>query len=235
MILVSDYDRTLYLSEEGISKNIEAIKKFRNSGNIFVIATGRSYYDFRKVLTKYDLPYDYVILNHGSTILDKQDNIIYNQEIDNEILPDLWEVLRLKKIDKYFCCSGFESRLSWDNNLTKIHVKYNNFDDVNYVANLLDEYFSNINYYCIMHSAIEIVSGKVNKSFSIKILLEKLNLVNEKVYTIGDGYTDISMIRDYNGYCMVSSIKELKNIAIKEYNSVSDLIYDLLEDNYEIK
>ena len=45
-ILVSDYDQTFYLNNEDIEINKEAVDRFRKEGNIFVIATGRSYFDF---------------------------------------------------------------------------------------------------------------------------------------------------------------------------------------------
>lgn len=71
-ILVSDYDRTFYLNKEGIKKNIETVEKFRKNGNLFVIATGRSFLDFKRKQYKYHFDYDYVILNHGATILDRK-------------------------------------------------------------------------------------------------------------------------------------------------------------------
>ena len=47
-ILVSDYDQTFYLNDEDIEKNKTSVKKFRDKGNIFIFATGRSYMDFMK-------------------------------------------------------------------------------------------------------------------------------------------------------------------------------------------
>ena len=73
-IVISDYDGTLDTSENDIAKNIEAIQKFRNNGNLFVIATGRSYLEIKPVL--YPIPFDYLIVNHGSVILDKNEKVI---------------------------------------------------------------------------------------------------------------------------------------------------------------
>ncbi len=50
--LVSDYDGTFHTDDESIKNNIEKVKTFRNNGNIFAIATGRSFYDFTKLLDK---------------------------------------------------------------------------------------------------------------------------------------------------------------------------------------
>ena len=54
-IIFSDYDGTLDTSENDIAKNIEAIKKFRDKGNLFVIATGRSYLDLKRKLDLFRL------------------------------------------------------------------------------------------------------------------------------------------------------------------------------------
>ena len=50
------------------------------------------------------------------------------------------------------------------------------------------------------------------------------------IYTIGDGYSDINMIKEFNGFAMKNSVEELKKLDIKKYDSVSELIYDITEE-----
>lgn len=88
-ILVSDYDQTFYLNDEDIEKNKTAVEEFRNKGNIFIIATGRSYYDIQRDCNEYKIKYDYLIINHGASILDEKDKIIYNFPIKNEIIDEI--------------------------------------------------------------------------------------------------------------------------------------------------
>ena len=52
----------------------------------------------------------------------------------------------------------------------------------------------------------------------------------EDIYTIGDGYSDIEMIKRFDGYAMENAVNEVKKYAIKEYPSVSNLIEDILEE-----
>ena len=83
-MLVSDYDKTFYTNDIDIEINKSSVNTFRNKGNIFVFATGRSYADFKEVETKFSLKYDYLIFNHGATIIDKNENIIeHNFRIRN--------------------------------------------------------------------------------------------------------------------------------------------------------
>ena len=104
-MLVSDYDQTFYLNDEDIEKNKQAVAKFRKAGNIFVIATGRSYLDFFNKLEIYNFEYDYLIINHGATILDADNNILANFPMNNEIISKLKKDLQLNKALENFCCS----------------------------------------------------------------------------------------------------------------------------------
>ena len=228
-ILVSDYDETFYTDEKSIEINKKAIKEFIDDKNIFIIATGRSFLDFKNVYNKYNFYYDYVILNHGSTILDNKDNIIFNSFIDNNIIDSLKKDLKIESSIRHFCCSQFESRIDFDHkDLTKINIKYNsNVEALNIMNLIKDKYKEYINVFNISNSKLEIVSKESNKSKAISLISNKLNININNIYTIGNGYSDIEMVKNFNGYCMKNSIQELKDIAIKEYNNVYELIEDI--------
>ena len=232
-ILVSDYDQTFYISDEDIEKNIIAVNEFRKRGNIFVIATGRSYFDFKSQVNLYCLEYDYVILNHGTTILDNKDNIISNFSIENEIIESLKNDLDIEKSVDGFCCSRLESRVDFDyKDLTKINIKYDSENETKYIYNLIKEKYSNsVELYYVNNKILEIISNKINKSKAISLLLNKLNMVKDNVYTIGDGYNDIEMIKDFNGYAMKNAVEDLKLNVEKEYNSVFEFIYEIMINN----
>ena len=225
-LLVSDYDQTFYINDEDIEKNKIAVNEFRKKGNIFVIATGRSYYDFMKKKNQYNIEYDYLIINHGATILDQKDNIIFNEKIPNEILESLKLDLHIENSERNFCCSILESRVEFEHkNLTKIHVKYNDSEYSNKILKKLEEKYNGcINAYLVSGNSIEIISKNANKSKAIKLLSKEIEIGQEQIYTIGDGYSDIEMVKDYNGYAMKESVDELKNVALEEIDSVSDLI-----------
>ena len=143
-ILVSDYDQTFYLNNSDIEINKKAVSKFRKEGNIFVIATGRSYLDFHNKVEMYNFEYDYVIINHGATILDKNGNVLANFPINNGIINDLKEDLQLNKSIKFFCCSKLESRVGFDHSdLTKIHVKYNLEEEVTLINKVINDKYAN--------------------------------------------------------------------------------------------
>lgn len=225
-ILVSDYDQTFYLNDEDIEKNKKSVENFRKQENIFIFATGRSYFDFMNKAEQYKLKWDYLIINHGATILDKNNNIISNYTIDNDVIKNIKKDLEIEKAIKYFCCNLENSRTNFnDKDLTKIHAKYekNKAEQINFLIN--KKYAEFVNCYFVSGNAVEIISNKTCKSNAIEeiVQIEKVN--RENIFTIGDGYSDIEMIKNYNGYCMEKSVQELLKICNgKIVKSVSELI-----------
>lgn len=226
-VLVSDYDQTFYLNDDDLKKNKEAVKEFRNKGNIFIFATGRSHIDFLNKVNEYNLEYDYVILNHGSTILDKDGNVISNYPIKKDVIKEIVDDLDIDNSISHFFCNIENSRCNInDKDINKINVKYKDREKALEIKKLLDKkYYNYINSYIVMSGALEIMSSVTNKAKSINEILNILNIPKEYVYTIGDGYSDIQMIKEFNGYCIKDSIKELLDYCKdKKVESVSELI-----------
>ena len=230
-MLVTDYDQTFYINDKDIELNKKSIDKFMSLGNIFVIATGRSYLNFSNKLKIYNFKYDYVILNHGATIVDKKNNILLNIPIQNSIIPKLKENLEIEKSLSYFCCSGIDSRVKFEHsNLTKINVKYDTQEEAMEKVSIINKKFGEfVNAYYVNNNSMEIISRKTNKAKAIYKIIDKTEVNKNNVFTIGDGYSDIEMIREFNGYCMKESVEELKKLSIKEFSSVSILVEELLK------
>ena len=127
-------------------------------------------------------------------------------------------------------CKEKLSRLDLNNSdLTKINIKLNSSEMTDKINKLInDKYYSSVNCYKVSKDMIEIISKEINKSKAIKLLADYYNLDKNEIYTIGDGYSDIQMVKDYNGFAMEDSVEELKIVAKKEYKSVSELINELI-------
>ena len=226
-MLVSDYDRTFYLNDLDIEKNILAVKHYRDKKNIFVIATGRSFYDFKKKAEKYNIEYDYLLINHGATILDNKDNIITSFSMNNDIVKQVIDDLDIEDTIEFFCCNLDNSRCNKDDkDLTKIHVKYSSLSKAIAVCEHINNKYSDfVVCYNLFNGMLEIISNKINKSIAIEVLIKLYNIDEKNVYTIGDGNSDIDMIKDFKGYCVENSVDELLKICKnKTVKSVSDLI-----------
>lgn len=231
-VLVVDYDRTLFINNSDMLNNINSINKFRENGNIFIIATGRTYNSLKKEIDKYNIEYDYLILNHGSFVIKKDKSTLFHYKIDKNILFDITNYL-----SKYKPKSVMYSYYTEDTNdinnpdISKITIVFQKdietFKKV--MMDIVKKYNNKLNIYFTQNYEIEIISKETNKSRAIDLLMKKANFKKENIYTIGDSYTDIDMINDYNGSCMEKSIDILKNNKnIKKYSSVSVLIKDIL-------
>lgn len=231
-VLVVDYDRTLFINNSDMLNNINSINKFRENGNIFIIATGRTYNSLKKEIDKYNIEYDYLILNHGSLVIKKDKSTLFHYKIDRNILFDITNYLSKYK-PKSVMYSYYTEDTSNINNpdISKITIGFQKdietFKKV--MMDVVKKYNNKLNIYFTQNFEIEIISKETNKSKAIDLLMKKVNFKKENIYTIGDSYTDIEMINDYNGSCMEKSIDILKNNKnIKKYSSVSVLIKDIL-------
>jgi len=236
-IIISDFDDTLYHDGVINSKDVESINKFREDGNLFVIATGSSYTSFLRKVGNSKLKYDYLIVNHGSTIF-KVDNIIFDEALDSNTLNEIVKKYNLEDNNNYtlikntlgnFFSTAREGLVAPDTeNITKIHLEFSDEEFKKELDYLKTNHGDIINIYEISPNNLEIISNKSSKLIAIQKILnqEKVNLGN--VYTIGDGNSDVEMIKKYNGYAMKNAVPELKKHCVKEVNSVSELIEDLL-------
>ncbi len=233
-VLVVDYDRTLFVNNNDMLNNIKAINNFRSKGNIFVIATGRTYASLKKEIDKYNIQYDYLILNHGALVIKSDNTALFHYKIDKSILLDVNDYLTKLKAKNIFYSYYLEDTNDINNpNISKLTAKFSsnldNFKEI--IMNIIKKYNNALNIYFTQNFEIEIISKDTNKSQALNLLMKKANFKKENIYTIGDSYTDIEMIKDYNGSCMDNSIDILKNNKnIVKYKSVSDYINKILNN-----
>lgn len=233
-VLVVDYDRTLFINNNDMLNNIKAINNFRSKGNIFVIATGRTYSSLKKEINKYKIQYDYLILNHGALVIKNDNTALFHYKIDKSILLDVNDYLTKLKAKNIFYSYYLEDTNDINNpDISKLTAKFSsnldNFKEI--IMNIIKKYNNALNIYFTQNFEIEIISKDTNKSKALNLLMKKANFKKENIYTIGDSYTDIEMIKDYNGSCMDNSIDILKNNKnIVKYKSVSDYINKILNN-----
>lgn len=221
-LLVSDYDDTLNIEKE---KNLKYIKKFMKN-NIFVIATGRSYISIKQRL-KIDmngLMPDYLITNHGATILNNKNEVINTHFIEKEIVNKILTLIDKKITYKI----NFYGAKKFNENINKIMLIFKSIDEATDTFNKIKK--SNlVTVYLINREGkfpkVEIINKNLNKAKAIEFI-EKLENPN-KIEVIGDGTQDIEMIKKYNGNCMFNAVDKVKEISKKQYKYVYKLIEEL--------
>lgn len=233
-IVFSDYDGTIYITEENMSKNIKAIEEYRNLGGKFVIVTGRSKTSISNVIKQYNMPYDYIISNNGAVIFNSDMIKMYEQAINTDILNKIVDYLKTKENIEIFFYDD-EDKIEYHNQeILKLRIKTSDYelaqtiedeinnmfkDDVKAHLAFPGMYYDNHNFVLV-----DIVSNNAGKENAIKKLLDILNIDKEQVVAIGDGRNDIGMIKEYKGFSMETAEDDVKKSASKIFESIADAL-----------
>ena len=250
--LLSDFDYTMYMhgQQDVTDKNIAAIKKFRNDGNLFAIASGRSAQSIKSVLPEYTEFTDFYVLDDGATILDSGQSSIHTDRFGADLVDRLNSCL--SKIDydgkhAVVCFSdGHKESPTITANASKVRLWFDNVVDMVKTEKVLEYLFSSsLHWYSYtevffnddirldwishnMCSLIDITLARTNKASAIRKLCTVLGVQKNSIVTVGDDVNDKAMINDFNGHV----IKRPNNQYmwdLLDYNHVHDNLYGLIE------
>lgn len=179
-----------------------------------------------------------MIVNHGSTIY-KNDVILSNEVIEKKVLDEIvsrYNILENKSyvLENYqngnFFSTAEEGLVSpTTKEITKIHLEFKKEEYLEEVKYLKEKYNKKINLYELLNNNdIEIISNRASKQVAIDKILKLESIYAKDVYTIGDGFSDIEMIKKYNGYTVPNAIEILKKYSRKEVEDVSCLIEEIV-------
>ena len=235
-LFVTDYDETLYTTDEEIRENIKKIKKLQENDFLFVIATGRSFPSIKNQTKLFKILYDYLITSDGSIIYDKDDNIVKMFDIDKEsvtLMKNFYGKLNYEEI-QFSYKEGYQNIYDEENTLLGINICmsnriYNEKLEKNFLKlkrkypkyNFLAYRHTNYSYLCIKPK-------NVNKSFAINYLKDLYDIKKKEVYVIGDSSNDIEMIHDFKGAAMASSYPDVLRVTKKRFKKVSDYIDSII-------
>ncbi len=224
-VIASDFDNTLYVKDEkGLKENIQAVKDFISRGNIFIIITGRSFTNIKKVLTEYDIPYSYLVCQDGANLFDKDDHCIRKNQMDIEKSKKIEEFL-IKKELPY----NFETAYNDEDvieHASKITVTVKNIKE----ALEITEEIKNIAdvYAYVSSKHINIIDSYVNKCNALEFLTDNY-YISSDITVIGDDINDYEMLERYNGLVMKKHHKILDSLNKETIESVSEYLNSILD------
>ena len=237
-LFVADYDGTLYTENDSMKKNIQAIKKLKRNGFLFVISTGRSYVSIKNQINMYNIPYDYVTCADGSITYDKSGKIVNMFPLDRDIIEafeKFYSELSYEEI-QFSYPEGYENSLKTSDNLLGINVCINSsLYNKKIVKDFykLKNRFPKYNYLAYEHpnySYLCIKPKNISKSYSIRELQKTLDIKNQDIYVIGDSSNDYEMIKDFKGVCMTNSYPDIIKLSKKRYIEVYEYIDEILKN-----
>ena len=248
MILATDYDNTLCIDLKVDDKVIDKINKFMQQGNKFVIITGRNFNSIKYEIEKFNIPYDYVIASNGGLIFDNKGNIVFQKNISKNTLEILFNFIK-KHIFTYIVYSNghniyFETNrndvrnieqmkrdfrpkevLFKNREIVEISFKGINNEDTASISESMRKEVDGLEVIC-NRNITDVMAKGINKAFGLRKIQEIVH--DNKLYCIGDNHNDLGMIKEFNGFGVKNSIKEIYACARKIYDNVGLLIDDLM-------
>lgn len=225
-LLISNYGGTLKPNIKDLKINLKIVREFMRKGNLFCIATKRPYLSIKREICIYDIPYDYLICNNGSVILNRCDKVVHASYIEPENVEDIKRI-----ITNY----GFEANL---------YDEYGQVTDVNrtididtYIKNIfpnqkMEKEIMNTSQQLLLYRKLYhlCLKYKTNKAEAINKLLELENIDIEKndIITVGDSFSDIEMLREYNGHKVLHSYPFIYGKGIKTCFEVKTLVKSIM-------
>ncbi len=246
MIVVSDFDNTLhpYSDDATFAKNLEHIKRFRQTGNLFCLATGRNQASLKRAWPEYGDYLDYVIFDNGATCMDKHGDIMFEETISLTVAQEIVNRIITKLADDNITFVFYHDSTEWEKlnqSVTKIRCWAPDLAAAQRVMAEIDPSFSDkvqgfiardstmsgikwIENPEAYHAFVDIMSINAGKYNAIRRLCQ--SLPHERVITVGDDTNDLAMIKEYNGYAMRNSAPEVLEVAnpARVVDSVAELL-----------
>ncbi|MEI0445772.1 HAD-IIB family hydrolase [Brachyspira intermedia] len=249
-LFFSDYDMTIYIHEKIDDSVFDAVKKWREAGNIFTIATGRNKFSIFEHIERHGLEFDYLIANNGALVFNNKREVIFKDAIDDEVSYKVIRFLHEKfggtveiandnyiisvkskdgndilpfRVDKKINIKEIETV----KDIIQINKMTSNAETTEIVANTINKEFEEVTAYANIRT-VDIVKHTVNKANGVDFvykLLKNNNQSIDKILVAGDSNNDIEMIKRYDGYAQINANEKIKAITDKYFNFISDIIY----------
>ena len=247
-LIASDFDGTVRTDEKGLQRDIEAIKKWKDAGNIFAIISGRNAPQIRDIALRYNIPANYVLGDSGNTCY-VGDRLEYYHASGAEPLKELYDLLieyntyyivvNCPKVatvifrdNADFGLSNTFGKLEDITEFTQVSAVFHSFEEAKAAAagvnaRLGDKVCALQNFQCL-----DIVPDGRNKAVSVERLANKLGVDEKDIYCIGDNFNDILMLDRFASFVVENAHEEVKTHAsVKVVPTVADMIEYLIENN----
>ncbi|MEH2958087.1 HAD-IIB family hydrolase [Candidatus Merdisoma sp. JLR.KK006] len=251
-LLVSDFDRTLYVNGDISCENLAALEAWKQNGNIFAIATGREEKILRELLCRYQLTADYLICNNGARVVKWSGKTLFEQTIEDDtawhIVKELWleyqipvdvtqrngrfqvasERNGVSAIYNGICDFRTLKELEQGlNEVLQIHVRFQSWEETREAVSMVNLRYDKAEAF-VNEQNMDIVHKGINKAKGIEILLKAIKWMG-KVIVIGDSFNDLCMIERFGGYTLESAEEEVRKRASYICRDVAACIYRVSE------
>lgn len=251
-IAVADYDGTVKVFRKPMDpENIPTIRKWREKGNRFGLATGRDLRLASWEIREYDIPVDFLICLNGATIFDQDGRLLQSTVIDDDLVPAIlqhpagmashqYQILG-PEMNRFFRRGrnlyerfpfpriqiDFATALTC-RNIGLINFAYDTAAEATVWAKQVNDDFGGR---VVAHDTtfmVDVIRPDVDKAVAIADVIRTRGWEGAEVYTIGDSSNDLGMLRRYHGCCVPNATADVKAAAKREYPGLAAMLNDLM-------
>ncbi len=258
-MLFSDMDGTIIdFNEMRHPQDKIMLEKLKEEGFLIAFNTGRNYQEAHFCVDKHNFPFDYLILNNGAHIVDKDGKEIFKKVIPQDVGRKIIEYCIQIPNQLTFFFNG-KKTIGYGNGQTYEHasvgnVKTNEYDflkeyplveEFDIIATFqmdegvdttieiqkyIAENFKDYAHGCLNTHYLDITAQGCSKGSGVVALKDLINKEME-TYCIGDSFNDISMfeVAD-NAYTFHHVNQEIMKHTDKQVDYVYEVIDDMLKE-----
>jgi HAD-superfamily hydrolase, subfamily IIB len=247
-LLASDFDGTLLQNAKISTEDLESINSFRSKGNLFGIITGRSISMIKTDLEEYNVPFDFLVCNNGGILCDEKLNIIKRHDLSVEVVNKFMERFGNQTKIVFGMSDGdaFANIVRAKVQTSKTFIPPKNVKNVPYEEilatkkvnsmlirekteamtmqlqdDLLREFEGEISLH-FNNGTLDINSFDASKKKALYELGEYFQTT--AIYVVGDGYNDLEMIEEFQGFALDNAVAVVKEKARATVASVAACI-----------
>lgn len=244
-LLASDFDGTFIHWPGGKvdEKDREAVKRFREAGNVFAIVTGRSYWN---AIAGFDFSdfhdMDCFLCMSGAYCAYPDEKVVYDKRVTTKRLPEIIDFFksvngRYLSMDigtkSYSIDIGretpLESVISAEEavafpDFTSLNAGFRSEEEAVAVVKGIKERFSDTITPLQNINCIDMPPVGMNKALGCKNAAEIFGVPEDNIYTVGDSYNDKDMIAAFHGNAMDTGLKSLADVAEYSVHRIHEII-----------
>lgn len=234
LLISSDYDGTYDNSLFNIRVNNHRLSDFTKEGNIFLLNTGRGFDGIKRKSDYYQIPYTYLAVGDGTYLYDMDDNLVYSNELDSDMIDKFLFFAQNNKLSHVEFLYEDKYSETFDENRSVGSVAIT-IDKRMFTRELRDAFTDLKRNHPTYEFTLYSSAGEtflcvkplgITKKTPIEYLRRIHKVRKEDVFTIGDELNDIEMIESYNGF-QIGENPSIKNAALGRYKAVYEFVEDV--------
>ncbi|MFY2510313.1 Cof-type HAD-IIB family hydrolase [Vibrio pectenicida] len=221
-LVASDLDGTLLAPNHKLSEfSKRTLKELHHKGYTFIFATGRHHVDVASIRSQVGIP-AYMITSNGARVHDKDDNLMYSNNIPSTLIQPVIDVIRqdpnifinIYKDESWlldrdndalavfhnesgFAFKSFDSQTAPTDGIAKVFFTHPDKDHehlVKFEQQLNEKFAGKLNIAFSTPWCLEVMAAEVSKGEALKVVTNSLNLTLENCIAFGDGMNDVEML-----------------------------------------